>query len=664
MARIPYVFLLAEVVAFYWKILFQPGRYVIPWDLRYYHLSIAHFMARSFERGELPLWDPYTYCGFPIYANLTAGLFYPPMVLSLLVSNWTGGGHLLYFLELQVVGHVFLAGVFTYRLLGRLSVGRAGALAGATVFQLGAFFASQSQHLGAVSAAAWMPLAWLAVIDLTEGFRWRPLALLSFALAMSILAGFPAVTAFVFASCLLLGGLLMIAGHAPLRSAVALSMACLWAVWLASAQLLPTLELTRQSVAALRSEWMGTGGGIPVQALVSMVIPNYWGVFQFDPATYKLPWNPTFLYLYCGIPGLLLALWAAVRRAPKAGVFAWMAAVAAVLMLGDQTPLGRAVFPRLPELLRSALYPEFAMAAFVLGVAVLAGLGAQALLEGRRAGWKIAVVAFVAVDLIAVSSGRRINTSRLDQEAGIGYNHFGPFADIPATLRKLVNQTLPPARIDTREGSIFWTVGAPLFEIPSANGNDPFALVRLMQVRLAFCKGERWGRYYEVSDPDSPVLDRLNVRYLISNTKLELGPKYRHVADLHGQQVYENTRVLPRFRLVAGTRELPPVKVLDYTPRGLALETDSPVAAELVTSETYYPGWHASIDGRETLIHLTGGAFRGLNVPAGRRRVEMWFAPSILWRSCALAAAGWLALAAVWLISRRPAGGLARQSRR
>ena len=86
----PLLVLLAEVLAFFRQVLFY-GHYAIPWDFRYYHLSQAWFIARSFARGELPLWDPYTYCGMPFYANLTAQLFYPPALSAILLSNFGGG---------------------------------------------------------------------------------------------------------------------------------------------------------------------------------------------------------------------------------------------------------------------------------------------------------------------------------------------------------------------------------------------------------------------------------------------------------------------------------------------------------------------------------------------------------------------------------------------
>jgi hypothetical protein len=107
---LPYAALLVEILLCYRKVLFRPSRYAIPWDLQFYHLPLAEFMAKSFREGHLPLWDPFTYCGWPIYAELTAQVFYPPTILAVLASNLTGGSHLLYFIELQLIAHVLAGG--------------------------------------------------------------------------------------------------------------------------------------------------------------------------------------------------------------------------------------------------------------------------------------------------------------------------------------------------------------------------------------------------------------------------------------------------------------------------------------------------------------------------------------------------------------------------
>ncbi len=672
----PLCVLAAEVLAFFRHILFY-GHYAIPWDFRYYHLSQAWFVARSLQRGELPLWDPYTYCGMPFYANLTAQVFYPPSLVVILLSNWTGSRHLLYFLELQLVAHVFLAGALAYWLLRRLHVGRAAALAGATVYQVGAYMASQTQHLGAIDAAAWLPLAWLAVISLAERFRWRWLAGLALTLAMSILAGFPAATAVVFVTCFLLAAIMAALRRASPLLVVQVAGGALWAVLLAAIQVFPTVQLSRLSVAQYRGDWLRTGGGLPLASLVSLVLPNHYGLFQFDGGTWKLPWDVTFLYTYCGIPALLFgALAIGLHKSRYALVFTMLTLCALLWMLGDSTPVGRTVFLFLPDPLRGPLYAQFALSAFSLGMAVLAGMGAEQFLAARGRWMETIVVAIVVVDLIAVGSGRPMNTVDEKREPGIAYDHFDRYPQIPSEIRRLVSQNVPPWRVDLMHGYHDMVSYAQLFEYPTANGDDPFALVRLMQVRLSFCKGQRWGRYYEVVRPDSPVLKLLNVTYLISANPLQNPGSLEKVSEAPGIQIYENPGVQPRFFLVsrarnAGTMQdalavlrsgdfdprteavvetrlplpagAPPgtLRVLDYEPRQFSLEVDTPVPALLVTSETAYPGWHAWVDAEAQEPVLTNVAFRGLAVPAGKHVVKMRFDPPILWRST------WVSLIAV-----------------
>ncbi len=252
-----------EVLLFFRKVLFLEG-YAIPWDLRGYHLSLAWFAAKALQNGDSPLWDPSVYCGRPLYANLTTQLFYPPTLVTLLVYNMIGQYRaevLLYCLEWQLVLHIFAGGVFCYLFLRKLSLDVLPSLTGATVFQLGAFFTSQTQHLGAVDAAAWLPLCMLALLNLAQQYSLRWLCVLAGGLAASILAGFPAVTAIVFLSCGLVSVLMAVFKLGSWRILRRLTAAYALAVGICGIQLLPTIELTRLSVAKYRTDWLGSGGG-------------------------------------------------------------------------------------------------------------------------------------------------------------------------------------------------------------------------------------------------------------------------------------------------------------------------------------------------------------------------------------------------------------------
>ncbi|PYT25124.1 MAG: hypothetical protein DMG57_26160 [Acidobacteria bacterium] len=708
----PYALLLGELLVFYWRVLFLYPAYVIPWDLRYYHFPIATLAARSLAQFSLPLWDPSIYCGYPIYANPQAQVFYPPALLSILLSNWLAPERLLYFLELQLIAHILLAGIFCYWLLRSLDVSRVPAALGATVFQLGAFFASQTQHLAAVDAAAWLPLVWLALLQwnrhscllpdrpstpqASKSFNLPWLSVLAFAFAMCTLAGFPAVTAVVFGSSLLLALLLVIFREAPVKLFLGWAIAAVLAAALSAIQLLPTLELTRWSVAQYRSDFLGTGGGMPLQSLASLVIPNHYSIFDLNH--YSQPWNVTFLYTYCGLVGLALAFAGAIGRSKISRIFGIMALIAAVAMLGDATPVGKSAFLALPRVLRTSIYPHYALAPFTLSMAVLASLGAQKFVGGPTSWIKRlagpVLLAVTAIDLIGVGSGRPMNTASTKFEPAVTQEQFEGSRELLERLRAMVNQTTPPARIDTIDDSLEWPSTAALTGIPTASGNDPFALIRYMQVRLALAKhATRWGRFYQVAHPESPVLDLLNVRCLLTRTLLPHPPsKLARLPDLPGRAIYENTAVLPRFFLVDRTLpaasmeqaldivrspEFQPrdlavienalaldrapsadtgpapntglVRVLHYEPRTVMLETDAPHAAFLVTSEAYYPGWRARIDDREQPLVLTNAAFRGFEIPAGRHHIEMRFSPRIIWYGSAITFAGLIILAYVLL---------------
>ena len=467
-----------------------------------------------------------------------------------------------------------------------------------------------------------------------------------------------AVAAFSSAFCL------AILSGAGLRPAFFALLAALWALLLAAVQLLPTAQLTYNSVAKYRSEWLGTGGGIPPGALLSLIVPNYWNVF--DVSKFHGPIDLTFLYLYSSLLGLALALGAIFwKPGPWARVFAALLALFTFAMLGDKTALGRAVLAALPVQLRIGIHPEFLFCVFSLSLAVLAGLGAERLLPSTRL--QIAAGIVIVCDLILISSGRPMNQNSTKLEPGITHDSVDGNPEILARLRQITGGSTPPYRYDTGPGvSFLWSDSGPVIGIPTANGCDPLAPERTIDARLAFASGPRWGTCYQVENPRSPMLNLMNVRALLSLTS-------------GGYTIHENTDVLERFFFVKHVRpvddlaqaaaivqspdfrpseeaivEAPgerfetrapaTVRVISYTPSAIRLETVASAAAFLVAAESYYPGWEASIDGTPTRLYPTDAAFRGVSVPAGTHTVDFRFVPRTLYRAAAVSV---LALAAL-----------------
>jgi len=59
----------------------------------------------------------------------------------------------------------------------------------------------------------------------------------------------------------------------------------------------------------------------------------------------------------------------------------------------------------------------------------------------------------------------------------------------------------------------------------------------------------------------------------------------------------------------------------------MELSTSQAKAGELFVSETYYPGWRATLDGREVKIEPSHQIFRAIKVPAGEHKVKFVYDP-------------------------------------
>ena len=80
---------------------------------------------------------------------------------------------------------------------------------------------------------------------------------------------------------------------------------------------------------------------------------------------------------------------------------------------------------------------------------------------------------------------------------------------------------------------------------------------------------------------------------------------------------------------VVGTlRELPQkAQILTESNNRLSLKVDAEENSLLVLSDTYYPGWKAFVDGKETKIYRADYTFRAIPLKAGAHRVEFVYDP-------------------------------------
>src|SRR5262245_64204248 len=205
-------------------------------------LGIRILIGEVIKNGQLPLWNPYIFCGMPLMAALQPGALYPTTWLFAIFSpkvamNWM----------VITTYHVALIGAYLYA--RRIGCNRAGSMIAGVAFAFGGYMTAHLGHTNLIATGAWLPWVLLALEELYLNLRWRWVALGASFIGLLFFAGGPQVTCYA----------LMVAGAYGLFSlklreererrgrflfgAAAMSVcgALIWAI-----QLLPTRELQQQ----------------------------------------------------------------------------------------------------------------------------------------------------------------------------------------------------------------------------------------------------------------------------------------------------------------------------------------------------------------------------------------------------------------------------------
>lgn len=216
-----------------------------------------------------------------------------------------------------------------------------------------------------------------------------------------------------------------------------------------------------------------------------------------------------------------------------------------------------------------------------------------------------------------------------------------------------------------------WTA----YGLSSSNGYDAV----YPRLWASYLSALDWGdftkpknRFGTIANYASPLFDLTSTRYItaLKRNKLAVAdpagkpsyyfdiPKLKPVYSDRSVVVLENTQAIPKYSLVSSTQKTnsdaetianlstktatssdPEFPVLEKNsggkvsemispyPENIILKTSSDVAAVLLNTQVFYPGWKATIDGKTTKIFRTNYAFQSVLVPAGDHRVEFTYSP-------------------------------------
>lgn len=350
--------------------------------------------------GHFPLWNPTLFCGLPMFASLQYALFvYPPEYIIRLFSHIFGGGDYRIWLF-----HYLLAGIFTYLLARHLGAGRIAAwLSGAAyAFSPQLIVLTDVGHGSKLMAMTWLPLIWLLIDRLRLKPNISRMAALGLIFAIQVLALHPQVAAYgallmgVYLLYNLVGAVKRKAIREWLRFGLHWGGALALALGLSAVLWVSVLDYARYSMRGAASGAAApTGGGVsweyatgwsfhPLES-ITYIFPSffgfgnetYWGTVGTPDGT-PFTHNP----MYFGVVVLLLAI-VALAFTPKhrwgfaltIGLTAW------ILSFGKYLPILYGTFFNILPLFNKFRAPVMGQVLLLLPMAVLAGLGLQALIE-------------------------------------------------------------------------------------------------------------------------------------------------------------------------------------------------------------------------------------------------------------------------------------------
>jgi hypothetical protein len=167
------------IVALYWRVFFLGETIIdvntlnnqLPWgvsatgDENYpynrrdptdMYLTREYFIVNAYREGELPLWNPYTMAGHPIYADGVTRIFSPFLLVYTFLDLPLG-------YSVARIVEVLLGAIFMYLFLVVIGVSARAALLGALVFELSAHSLFHLTGLGWWGGLLWLPLIFLFV---------------------------------------------------------------------------------------------------------------------------------------------------------------------------------------------------------------------------------------------------------------------------------------------------------------------------------------------------------------------------------------------------------------------------------------------------------------------------------------------------------------------
>jgi uncharacterized membrane protein YfhO len=607
------------------------------WDFSF---ATKYLLGQSLHEGAFPLWTRLLGGGFPLIGEGQIGAFFLPNLILFRLLPPVAAYNATLLLAL------FLAAMGMYLLLRRLTCTRLASAAGATALALSGILIPQLTHHTLIQGISLLPLILVATDMLIERFSPRRIAFFAFLVSQQILAGFPQA---VFITVLFAAS-----WAAWKKRLLRLVVPCVLALGLGAIQLLPSFEFLRQSTVRMGfSAGDATYFSFPPAHLLTFFWPfllgnprlgTYPPFAQFDGSLF---WENTG---YFGGPAFLLAVLGVVwsLKTRRLRFFVAAAGGGLLLAMGKHSPfyILFSFFPfslfRVPSRFLWVVVPSLIVLCSMVLDSMLRhkrllvrGI-ALVLIAGNLAALVVAWRGYHAVDDSARWLAPPETVSR-DSGTGRIFTMGSAVAHNQTFLTAGWQQVDPYWRLRASlapDGNIIWNV-------PHAGVYAGRQILR-QDIMLTLLDQE------EHETTRTKLLQILNVETLLTATDggvlvtpLEPAPRAYAATDIRSaatvaQAARELTAadfrpgesvVLENRTHAAGGGS---ARITSEHDTEVIIEATMASEGVLVLADTYYPGWHVTVDGAPDDILPANITQRAVIVPAGVHTVVFRYRPQSL----------------------------------
>jgi hypothetical protein len=369
---------ISVIFLYFFEALIQ-SRLMVERDLPIFFFPNLKLWVGAVKAGELPLWNPHSFSGQPLFASLQTSILYPPNVLLLLLP-------LDFAFNLTIVLHFFLSGWFVYLLARELGGSRMAGTLSCLSFTLGGFLLSIHNVLNTLQSVTWTPLILFFFLRALRKPSWKYPLLSTITILVQFLGG--GIEAFILTQAFLIflafcpQSLLTQDRYVAWKGRLGrVVMIDLIFIGLGAVQIIPFWEMARNSIRQFGFSFPeATMWSMGWRDLLYVFIPDlFWRgneYYQTDQNYLKS--------IYLGIIPFLMVLfyfWGKDRRRVWFGFFI---GVSLLLALGKNTPLYQWLFDLVPGF-NTIRYPVKIFFMTNLFICLLTGLGWDAL-SGRLKG--------------------------------------------------------------------------------------------------------------------------------------------------------------------------------------------------------------------------------------------------------------------------------------